>query len=174
MEYYPDKFSDIADLTLGKDLWNFLNQQDNIIRMETAIDLGKPAVEAVAGKLVEQFGDDVRVDRVKQMIGHMVRQIMESRGFQLDAQNVKVLQDRRLFKKASRYVDGTAKTTKIGYVNKNNQENHGHCGEAGTDHNSIAYKLECLDCHYEYWANGTDVFHRKCPNCQGGASGIKM
>ncbi|MBV5305129.1 MAG: zinc ribbon domain-containing protein [Desulfobulbaceae bacterium] len=172
MEYYPGKFSDLACLTLGKDLWNFLNQQDNIIRMETAIDLGKPAVEAVARELVEKFGDDVRVDRVKQLIGHMVRQIMESRGFQLDAQNVKVLQDRRLFKKASRYVDGAAKTTKIGYVNKNNQKNHGHCGDAGTDHNSRAYELECLECQHRYWANGTDIFQRKCPNCQGGALGI--
>ena len=174
MEYHPDKFSDLASLSLGKKLWEFLTQPESIIRMETAIDLGKPAIEAMAGKLIEQFGDDVRVDRVKQMIGHMVRQIMESRGFQLDAQNVKVLQDRRLFKKASRYIDGAARTTKIGYVNRNNQKNHGHCGESGTDHNSFAYKLECLDCHYEYWANGTDIFQRKCPRCQGGLPGIDV
>jgi hypothetical protein len=174
MEYLPGKFSDLASLSIGKKLWDFLTQQENIIRMETAVDLGKPAVEAVAGKLIERFGDDVRVDRVKQMIGHMVRQIMENRGYQLDSQNVKVLQDRRLFSKASKYVDGTARTTKIGYINRNNQENYGHCGESGTDHNSYAYKLKCLDCHNEYWANGTDIFHRKCPNCQGGSPGITI
>ncbi len=172
MEYRPDKFSDLASLSLGKNLWNFLTTEENIIRMETAIDLGKPAVEAVAGRLVTEFGDDVRVDRVKQMIGHMVRQIMENKGYQLDAQNVKVLQDRRLFKKASRFRDGTAKTTQIGYVNRNNQRNLGTQGESGTDHNALAYRLECLECHHFYLANGTDIFQRKCPKCQKGAPGI--
>lgn len=172
MEYRPDKFSDLASLSIGKNLWTFLTTEESMIRMETAIDLGKPAVEAVAGRLVEEFGDDVRVDRVKQMIGHMVRQIMESRGYQLDAQNVKVLQDRRLFKKASRFRDGTSKTTQIGYVNRNNQRNLGTQGESGTDHNSSAYRLECLECHYFYLANGTDIFQRKCPKCQNGAPGI--
>jgi hypothetical protein len=34
--------------------------------------------------------------------------------------------------------------------------------------------MECLEsgCSHVYGANGTDVFHRKCPSCQMGAPGI--
>lgn len=172
MEYRPDKFSDLAEVTLGKELWGVLNQRDNIIRMETAIDLGKPAAEAVAKVLLQEFGSDVKVTRVKQMIGHMIRQIMETRGFQLDSQNVRV-GTKRLFSKASRFRDGDGKTTKIDYLNRNNQLNCGHRNIPGTDNNAIAYKLECQFCSYEYGSNGTDIFQRKCPNCQGGRPGIK-
>ena len=69
MEYRADKFSDLSELKLGKDLWGFLNASDNVIRMETAVELGKTPAEALAKTLVEIFGDDVRVDRVKQILG---------------------------------------------------------------------------------------------------------
>ncbi len=36
----------------------------------------------------------------------------------------------------------------------------------------LAYKLKCLKCNHKYGANGTDIFQRKCPNCQGGKPGI--
>lgn len=70
--------------------------------------------------------------------------------------------------------DGTAQSTKIGYINSNNQKNHGTRGTKGTDHNAVAYKLECLvpGCGHIYGANGTDVFQRKCPKCQNGKQGI--
>ena len=34
-DYRPEKFADLAALQLGKDLWVFLNEPDNVIRMET-------------------------------------------------------------------------------------------------------------------------------------------
>ncbi|GAB3293523.1 hypothetical protein [Pseudidiomarina andamanensis] len=70
--------------------------------------------------------------------------------------------------------NGTATSTQIGYINRNNQKNHGTRGVQGTDHNAIAYKLECLEdgCGHIYGANGTDVFHRKCQKCQNGSNGI--
>ena len=172
MEYQAWKFADIAGTPLGIKLWEFLNQRDNIIRMETAVDLNKPAAEAVARVLIEEFREDVRPDRVKQMIGHMIRQIMEAHGYQLDSQNITVSQDRRLFTKATRYRPGMGQTTQIGYINKNSQRNHGTAGEPGTDHNALLYKMECLKCHKTYKANGTDIFQRKCPYCQGGAPGL--
>ena len=61
MEYNPEKFKDVADTQLGKDLWKFLNASDNVIRMETAVELGKTPAEALARVLVERFGDDVRL-----------------------------------------------------------------------------------------------------------------
>jgi hypothetical protein len=72
--------------------------------------------------------------------------------------------------------NGTAKTTQIGYVNRNNQKNHGTRGTLGTDYNATSYKLECLaaECGQVYGANGTDLFHRKCPKCQGGMPGIEF
>lgn len=67
---------------------------------------------------------------------------------------------------------GTAKTTEIGYVNKNNQKVHGHQNVPGNDHCQTAYKIECLECGEIYGANGSDVFQRKCPKCQDGVQGI--
>ena len=68
--------------------------------------------------------------------------------------------------------DGCGRTTKVGYINRNNQECHGHRGRAGTDHYQVAYRMECLYCGHVYGANGSDVFQRKCPECQGGEAGI--
>ena len=70
---------------------------------------------------------------------------------------------------------GTTTTTTNGYINRNNQKVHGTRDVTGTDHGQYAYKLECLSsgCGYEYGANGTDIFQRKCPRCQGGNEGIE-
>ena len=69
---------------------------------------------------------------------------------------------------------GSTPTTEIGYLNQNNQKNHGTRGKSGTDHLQYAYKLECLmpGCGHIYGANGTDIFQRRCPKCQGGKEGI--
>jgi predicted RNase H-like nuclease len=71
--------------------------------------------------------------------------------------------------------NGTTQTTTIGYINKNQQVVMGTRGIPGTDHRAKAYKLECLNssCGYLYGANGTDIFLRKCPACQGGRPGIQ-
>lgn len=101
-QYDPGRFSDLAETTIGQELWAFLNEHDNLIRMDTASELGRPAVEALATRLVERFGDQVRENRIKQMVGHMARQIMEGRGFALYTQGVKV-RTGDLFSTASRY-----------------------------------------------------------------------
>ncbi len=77
-----------------------------------------------------------------------------------------------------KFVDGDSKTTRIGYVNRNSQECGGHHSVSGNDHGQRAYRMKCLMkigdklCGHIYGANGTDVFQRKCPKCQGGAHGI--
>lgn len=72
------------------------------------------------------------------------------------------------------FQSGTGPTTQIGYVNRNNQRCEGHRGVEGTDHGALAYKMVCQEagCGHVYGANGTDVFQRKCPRCQGGEPGI--
>jgi len=67
---------------------------------------------------------------------------------------------------------GEGSTTKIGYINPNEQLCHGTLGVKGTDHLQYSYRMECLICGYVYGANGSDVFQRNCPKCQNGMPGI--
>lgn len=59
-------------------------------------------------------------------------------------------------------------STETGYVNKNNQRNNGKTDEPGTDNGQWFYEMECLICGHKYKANGSDIWQRKCPKCQGG------
>jgi hypothetical protein len=65
-------------------------------------------------------------------------------------------------------------TTKIGYTNRNGQVVVRHTDLLGTDHNQYVYVLRCNHCGQEYGANGSDIWLRKCPYCQGGAPGIPL
>ena len=69
--------------------------------METATNLRKPALAPMGEPLLAAFGPEIKADRWKQMIGHMVRQIMESRGYPHDVSGLKVTSS--LFSRASRY-----------------------------------------------------------------------
>lgn len=61
--------------------------------------------------------------------------------------------------------NGTTKTTQIGYMNRNNQKNHGTRGVKGTDHGQSSYKLECLSsaCGHEYGATAQMFFSVSAP-----------
>lgn len=74
------------------------------------------------------------------------------------------------------FISGSTETTQVGYVNRNNQRCAGHRGADGNDHGQFSYRMECLEvgCSHVYGANGTDVFQRKCPRCQGGLPGINF
>lgn len=65
-------------------------------------------------------------------------------------------------------------TTSIGFRNQNKQVVVGPTGMPGTDHNSKAYELKCGHCGVTYRANGTDIYERKCPKCQGGRPGLSI
>jgi hypothetical protein len=90
LKYEPQNFRDLAETELGRVLWEFLKRRDNLIRMETATILERAAVEPLATYLVEEFGDQVGDDRTKQMIGHMVRQIMEALGYVIDRTGLRI------------------------------------------------------------------------------------
>ena len=68
---------------------------------------------------------------------------------------------------------GNGETVEIGYLNPNGQQFSGHCGVPGTDPGQYAYKTDCTIFGYVYGTNGTDMFERRCPKCQGGAPGIR-
>jgi hypothetical protein len=101
--YDAGRFSDVGKTALGRQLWDFLNEPENILRLEVASELRHPAVEGIAERLVEEFGQEVRPGRVKQVIGHMIRQVLEARGFTLDMQGLRTRFGAGLFNRASRY-----------------------------------------------------------------------
>lgn len=58
------------------------------------------------------------------------------------------------------------KSTEVGYINKNNQKNNGRKCKSENHYNQWFYEMECLDCGNKYYANGFDIWLRKCPRCQ--------
>ncbi len=64
--------------------------------------------------------------------------------------------------------------TEPGRVNDHNQVNLGRTDppRPGTDHNNYVYVMRCGNCGYTYGANGSDIFQRRCPDCDNGAEGL--
>ena len=103
LRYEPGRFIGTYESSNGAAVWRFLNQADNIVRMETASYLGRPAAEPLSPGLVARFGSAIGEDRLKQMVGHMIRQILESRGYRLDRGNVRITREGNIFSSATRY-----------------------------------------------------------------------
>ena len=101
-EFVAGTFSDIATTRTGTALWKFLNEEPTIIRLETATYLKRPALEALQPILLEKFGDEIRSDRWKQMIGRMTRQVMQHHGYALDQAGART-RVKELFTSAARY-----------------------------------------------------------------------
>lgn len=95
-------FADLADTEMGLAIWEFLNADEIFIRMETATYLRRPALEGLQPQLLAQFGDKIKNDRCKQMMGRMTRQIMEGHGYSLDMPGVRITGG-ELFSSAARY-----------------------------------------------------------------------
>lgn len=169
MNYQPGKFSDKARQSIGKELWEFLNSPENRIRMETAVELRKPPAEALVKVLVEKFGDEIKEHRIRQMIGHMIRQVMEHLGYQFQTQSRKV-GNKRLFTRAATYVEGAALTTRTGYINRNAQKN---CGPHDSDA-PMVYTMECPFCKCRYGSPGANLHNCRCPECQNGNDGLEI
>jgi len=95
-------FKDLANTAIGEALWEFLNTPNSLIKMETATQLKRPALEAVQLDLIELFDSIIKQDRYKQMIGRMARQIMENLGYSMDQSGVRIT-SKILFSSATRY-----------------------------------------------------------------------
>jgi hypothetical protein len=102
MNYDAENFSRLFKASFAPELWEYLQRPETILAMEVASKLRKPAVEAIGDDMIRHFGTVVQQKRVKQMIGHMIRQVMESRGYVLDAQRIPTRFD-KLFSSGSRY-----------------------------------------------------------------------
>ena len=102
LAYDPNKFRLFARMTFGQALWRFLKRPDNLVRMQTATYLKRPAVEPLSPGLLAEFGSKLGEDRIKQMIGHMVGQIMKAMGYELDAEGLRMTKP-GLFSTGARY-----------------------------------------------------------------------
>jgi len=56
----------------------------------------------------------------------------------------------------------------IGNRNRNGQITICETPWPGNAHNAKICVLECDDCKFRYGVNGSDIWQRKCPNCQDG------
>ena len=90
LKFAAGSFSDIAATPPGTALWKFLNDESMLIRLETATQLKRPALEGLQPQLLDKFGDEIRSDRWKQMIGRMTRQVMEHHGYSFDRAGVRI------------------------------------------------------------------------------------
>jgi hypothetical protein len=73
-----------------------------------------------------------------------------------------------------RFEGGLGESVRLDSVNGHGQRCLGTLGVPGTHKNAVVYKLECNLCGFVYGANSGDVHERKCPNCQGGAPGLRF
>jgi len=101
--YRPKTFKDVFDTDLGQSIWSYLNSEDAKVRMILTSQLGHPAAEGIGDVILDHFGDEVKTDRVKQAIGHMIRHVMERYSYHLDQRGVPCRKKTELFFYASRY-----------------------------------------------------------------------
>jgi hypothetical protein len=137
LRYDPQNFRALYESEAGQELWKILTRQDNIIRMETATFLEQAAVEPLGPELLNHpgLGTWVNDDRVKQMIGHMARQVMEHLGYEIDRPGLRIMRA-GLFTTAARYrlrAEGRNRTMKI------------------TTAQRLAWQLNTAKCPFNRW-----------------------
>lgn len=65
-------------------------------------------------------------------------------------------------------------TTTRGYRNESGQVVVRNTGRRRGDMGQVVYELRCTRCGNKYGASGTEIYHRKCPQCQGGKPGLPV
>jgi hypothetical protein len=65
-------------------------------------------------------------------------------------------------------------TTTPGFINVNKQLVLRRTTREGNLPGQRVYALHCQHCDAEYGANGCDIHIRRCPKCQGGATGLGL
>ena len=105
MNYAPGHFVTTYNQNNGSAVWAFLLQTDNVVRMETATYLSRPAAEPLSPYLVKEFGPEIGSDANKKMVGHMIRQIMEGGGYRFDRSGARITRKGNIFTTAARYME---------------------------------------------------------------------
>lgn len=100
--YDPQHFRELHESELGQAIYAFMIHDINVVRMQTATELERVAVEPLGKYLVKEFGEEVIDDRVKQHLGHLARQIMEYIGYTHDRKSHQITRP-GLFSSGSTY-----------------------------------------------------------------------
>lgn len=101
-KYDPQHFAGLHASDLGKAVTAFMTHPAVLVRMKTAADLDRVAVEPLGAYLVKAFGEEAVDERLKQYVGHMARQIMEYIGYHHDRKNLQITRP-NLFSSGSGY-----------------------------------------------------------------------
>jgi hypothetical protein len=99
--YGLSKFNDLPSILTGA-LEDFVRRHDNVIRMETAVSLGRAPVEALSDQLIHEFGKEIAHPRIRQFIGQLVRQVMEHIGYEADRGSLRITR-LNVFSSGTRY-----------------------------------------------------------------------
>jgi len=99
--YGLGKFNDLSHI-LTRALGAFVRRPDNVIRMETAVHLGRAPVEALSDPLIHEFGKEIAHPRIRQFIGQLVRQVMEFLGYEAEGEPLRITR-LNVFSSGTRY-----------------------------------------------------------------------
>jgi len=92
----------VMHMQAGRQVDALLTQRDNLVRMATASDLGRPAAQIMAARIKNAFPALAGNHLFRQYIGHRIRHIMSLLGYELDQPNVRI-PNGVLFTCAARY-----------------------------------------------------------------------
>jgi hypothetical protein len=100
--FEADKFSDIPR-ALIEAIWAFLNQRYVVDRLKIVSEYGITGVEGIPEKdFIAKFGEVVKEDRTKQLVGYLVKQILEREGFELRSRGA-TIRFGSIFSRGSKY-----------------------------------------------------------------------
>jgi len=100
--YVPGRFASVASTEEGRAVLKWLTQNVISVRLTAVADLRCVSVAVIQQDLLDEFGDTVRAYRMRQYVGHIVRQVMSYCGYELEKEDVKLIRP-ILFKTGARY-----------------------------------------------------------------------
>lgn len=87
--YDPQRFASLY-AEVGPKLSQFFARPVVVALLEGSVKLRRPAVEAIEELLLEFAKEEVQNQRVRQLVGHMIRHLMEELGYELDQPEVRL------------------------------------------------------------------------------------
>ena len=165
--YAELKIGKLAQTVLRRLLQSEAVSEDEIEQMQTA-DYSKTVFDLQYPLLVKQDEEYERVRYYRNPVCiRGINYMLCSQWFEVPSNNDRPYLMRWIREHQTSFPT-TQNTTSPGYINANNQRNNGKTDKPGTDNNQFLYEMECLNCGRKYYANGSDIWQRKCPSCQGG------
>ncbi|WP_347989898.1 hypothetical protein [Methylomonas sp. AM2-LC] len=101
-EFKPGPYTEIASTATGIALWEFMNQAETLVILQTTTANRRPAIEGIQEQLWKQFGKAIKADLWLRMINRMLRQVMEQNGYKREPRPMKII-DGKLFTTGTRY-----------------------------------------------------------------------